>query len=57
MTLRYGAIHRALRAAAARRAKRSGLLAGAELSPYCVTDEQAGLLLDSTDPAVVHPAP
>ncbi|MER5465052.1 AAA family ATPase [Streptomyces sp. NPDC002668] len=57
LTLRYGAIHRALRAAAARRAKRSALLAGAELSPYCVTDEQAGMLLDLTDPAVVHPAP
>ncbi|MCX4673177.1 ATP-binding protein [Streptomyces sp. NBC_01381] len=55
LALRYGAVHRALRAAAARRAKRSALLAGAELSPYCVTDEQAGLLLDVTDPAVVHP--
>ncbi|WP_051745280.1 ATP-binding protein [Streptomyces yerevanensis] len=56
LTLRHGAVHRALRAAAARRAKRSALLAEADLSPYCVTDEQAGLLLDVTDPGVVQPS-
>lgn len=54
LALRQGAVHRALRRAAARRAKRSALLAGVELSPYCVTDQQAGLLLDLTDPADVQ---
>ncbi|MGW0581037.1 ATP-binding protein, partial [Streptomyces sp. NPDC002920] len=55
LTLRYGAVHRALRAAAERRAERSARLAGVELSPYCVTDQQAALLLDLTDPAAVAP--
>ncbi|MGW6788429.1 ATP-binding protein [Streptomyces chartreusis] len=54
LTLRYAAVHRALRAAAARRAERSKLLADCELSPYCVTDAQAELLLDLTDPAATR---
>ncbi|MFF8359962.1 ATP-binding protein [Streptomyces chartreusis] len=54
LTLRYAAVHRALRAAAARRAEHSKLLADCELSPYCVTDAQAELLLDLTDPAATR---
>ncbi|MGW4760048.1 hypothetical protein [Streptomyces chartreusis] len=54
LTLRYAAVHRALRAAATRRAEHSKLLADCELSPYCVTDAQAELLLDLTDPAATH---
>ncbi|GGR38717.1 ATP-binding protein [Streptomyces netropsis] len=55
LTLRYGALHRALRAAAARRARRTALLAEAELSPYCVTDHQAETLLALTDPTAAPP--
>src|SRR5436309_15090707 len=49
LRVRLRSINRALRAAADRQAARAARLTRPDLAAYCVTTEQAGLLLDRVD--------
>ncbi|GAA4468076.1 ATP-binding protein [Phytohabitans houttuyneae] len=49
LRLRLAGPHRALRAAATRQAELAARLLRPDLTPYCVTDEQAALLLERLD--------
>ncbi|WP_043622469.1 ATP-binding protein [Nonomuraea candida] len=49
LRLRLGELHRTLRLAVARQAEAAALLTRPDLTPFCVTDEQVGALLDRVD--------
>ncbi|GAA2262827.1 ATP-binding protein [Streptomyces amakusaensis] len=49
LSIRLIALHRALRAAVERRAEITARLSRPDLVPYCVTDEQAAVLLEEVD--------
>ncbi|MCP2163321.1 ATP-binding protein [Goodfellowiella coeruleoviolacea] len=60
LRIRLAAVHRALRLAVERQARLAALLTRPDLTPYCVTDEQVGVLLDQVDAAagaMTEPAP
>ncbi|BBH69369.1 ATPase AAA [Actinoplanes sp. OR16] len=60
LRLRLRPLHQALRAAADRRAALAARLTRPDLTPFCVTDDQVGLLLDQVDApdhAVTPPGP
>ncbi|MEV4052801.1 ATP-binding protein [Amycolatopsis sp. NPDC049688] len=49
LRIRLAGAHRALRAAVERQAALAARLTRPDLTPYCVTDEQVGVLLDQVD--------
>jgi hypothetical protein len=57
LRLRMTPLHRAMRAAAAQRAAVTAHLARPDLTPFCVTDDQAALLLDRLDATADPVAP
>ncbi|RBQ14985.1 ATP-binding protein [Spongiactinospora rosea] len=49
LRVRLAGVHRALRLAVARQAEAAARLTRPDLTPFCVTDEQVGVLLDQVD--------
>ncbi|MBP2330389.1 hypothetical protein JOF56_010774 [Kibdelosporangium banguiense] len=49
LRIRLGGVHQALRVAAERQAQAAALLTRPDLTSFCVTDEQVGVLLDEVD--------
>src|SRR6266702_3574849 len=56
LEVRLRPLNRALRAAVARQAAVAARLDRPDLTPYCITDEQVGQLLDHVEPLLGEPA-
>ncbi|MEO3974840.1 ATP-binding protein [Streptomyces sp. CAU 1734] len=56
LRIRLAGVHRALRVAVSRRAALTARLTRPDLTPYCVTDDQVGVLLDEVGTLTATPA-